>query len=29
MSRPSYSAQFYHPHNNGWGVQIMVLLISW
>jgi hypothetical protein len=27
MSRPSHSSRFYHPHNSGWGVQIMKLLI--
>jgi hypothetical protein len=26
MPRPSHS-RFYHPHNIGWGVQIMKLLI--
>jgi hypothetical protein len=27
MPRPSHSSLFYHPHNSGWGVQIMELLI--
>ena len=27
MSRPSHSSRFYHPHNIGWGVQIIKLLI--
>jgi hypothetical protein len=27
MSRPSHSSRFYHPHNVGWGVKIMELLI--
>jgi hypothetical protein len=27
MPRPSYCYRFYHPHNSGWGVQIMELLI--
>jgi hypothetical protein len=27
MSRPSHSSRFYYPHNIGWGVQIMKLLI--
>jgi hypothetical protein len=27
MPRTSHSSRFYHPHNNGWGVQIMKLLI--
>jgi hypothetical protein len=27
MPRPSNSSRFYHPHNSGWGVQIMMLLI--
>jgi hypothetical protein len=27
MPRPSRSSRFYHPHNSGWGVQIMKLLI--
>ena len=27
MSRPSQSSRFYHPHNTGWGVQIIKLLI--
>jgi hypothetical protein len=26
-SRPSHFSRFYHPHNIGWGVQIMKLLI--
>ena len=25
--RPSHSSRFYHPHNVGWGVQIIELLI--
>ena len=28
MSRPSQSSRFYHPHNIGWGVQIIKLLIK-
>jgi hypothetical protein len=27
MSRPSHSSRFCHPHNSGWGVQIMKVLI--
>jgi hypothetical protein len=27
MPHPSHSFRFYHPHNIGWGVQIMKLLI--
>jgi hypothetical protein len=27
MSRPSHSSRFYHPHNIGWGVQTIKLLI--
>jgi hypothetical protein len=27
MPRPSHPSRFYHPHNIGWGVQIMKLLI--
>jgi hypothetical protein len=27
MPRPSHSSRFYHPHNNGWVVQIRKLLI--
>ena len=27
MPRPSHSSRFYHPHNIGWGVQIIKLLI--
>jgi hypothetical protein len=27
MPRPSHSSWFYHPHNSGWGVPIMKLLI--
>jgi len=27
MPRPSHSSWFYHPHNIGWGVQIIQLLI--
>jgi hypothetical protein len=27
MPQPSYSSRFYHPHDSGWGVQIMMLLI--
>ena len=27
LLHPSYSSQFYHPHNIGWGVQIIKLLI--
>jgi hypothetical protein len=23
MPRPSHSSRFYHPHNSGWGLQIM------
>jgi hypothetical protein len=26
MPHPSHSSRFYHPHNIGWGVQIMKLL---
>ena len=26
MTRPSHSSRFYHPHNIGWGVQIIKLL---
>ena len=26
MARPSYSSRFYHPNNNGWAVQIILLL---
>ena len=29
MSRPSHSSRFYHPHNIGWGVQIIKLLINY
>ena len=28
MPSPSHSSQFYHPHNIGWGVQIIKLLIT-
>ena len=28
MPRPSHSSRFYHPHNIGWGVQIIKLLIK-
>jgi hypothetical protein len=27
MPRPTHSSRFYHPHDSGWGVQIMKLLI--
>ena len=27
MPHPSHSSRFYHPHNIGWGVQIIELLI--
>ena len=27
MPRPSHSSRFYHPNNNGWGVQVIQLLI--
>jgi hypothetical protein len=27
MPRPSHSSLLYHPHSNGWGVQIMKLFI--
>jgi hypothetical protein len=27
MPCPSHSSRFYHPHNSGWGVKIMELLI--
>jgi hypothetical protein len=27
LSHPSHSSRFYHPHNIGWGVQIIQLLI--
>ena len=27
MPRPSHSSRFYHPHNIGWGAQIIKLLI--
>jgi hypothetical protein len=27
MPRPSHSSRYYLPHNTGWGVQIMKLLI--
>jgi hypothetical protein len=27
MPCPSHSSRFHHPHNIGWGVQIMKLLI--
>ena len=27
VSRLSHSSRFYHPHNTGWGVQIIMLLI--
>jgi hypothetical protein len=27
MPRPSHSSRFYYPHNSGWGVQIIKLLI--
>jgi hypothetical protein len=27
MPRPYHSSRFYHPHNSGWGVQIIKLLI--
>jgi len=27
MSSPSHSSRFYHPHNIGWGVQIIKLLV--
>jgi hypothetical protein len=25
MPHPSHSSRFYHPHNSGWGLQIMEL----
>ena len=28
MPSPSHSSRFYHPHNIGWGVQIIKLLIT-
>jgi hypothetical protein len=27
MSRPSHYSRFNHPHNSGWGVQIIKLII--
>jgi hypothetical protein len=27
MPRPTHSSRFYYPHNSGWGIQIMELLI--
>ena len=27
MPSPSHSSRFYHPHNNGWGIQIIQLLV--
>ena len=27
MSSPFHSSPFYHPHNNGWGIQIIQLLV--
>ena len=27
VPRPSHSSRFYHPHNNGWAVQIFKLLL--
>jgi hypothetical protein len=27
MPRPSHSSRFYHPHNTGWGIEMMKLLI--
>ena len=27
MPSPSHSSRFYHPHNTGWGVQIIKLLV--
>jgi hypothetical protein len=27
MPSPSHSSRFYHPHDNGWGVQIIWLLV--
>ena len=27
MTSPSHSSRFYHPHNIGWGVQIIQLLV--
>ena len=27
MASPSHSSRFYHPHNNGWGVQIIQLFV--
>jgi hypothetical protein len=27
MPCPSHSSRCYHPHNSGWGVQIIKLLI--
>ena len=29
MPRPSNSSRFYHPNNNGWGVQVIQLWTSW
>ena len=29
MLSPSHSSWFYHPHNIGWGVQIIWLLLMW
>jgi hypothetical protein len=28
MPHPSHSSRFHHPHNNGWGVQMIKLLIK-
>ena len=28
MPSPSHSSRFYHPHNIGWGVQIIKLLVT-
>jgi hypothetical protein len=27
MPRPSHCSRFFHPNNNGWGVEIIKLLI--
>jgi hypothetical protein len=29
MPHLSHSSRFYHPHNSGWGVHIIQLLIMW
>jgi hypothetical protein len=28
MPNQSHASRFYHPHNSGWGVQIIKLLIN-